>query len=267
MNGWLIYSENSAVKNKACIKLYMREAEKSKIKLELKTDYSSLPEAAPPDFAIMRTYNYRLSRELENKGIRVFNNSFVSEICNDKEKTYNYLKSNSIPVMETHIYAPGIVSPLKYPFVVKPADGHGGAGVFLVNNDSELEAALSENSSRKILFQKKASRTGKDLRVYVIGNEIICGMMRESDTDFRSNFSLGGKAYIHYPNNEEEILVHKVTELFKFDYAGIDIIYDEERPVINEIEDVAGARMLYANTDIDIIELFMKYINTEMYSE
>ena len=45
-----------------------------------------------------------------------------------------------------------------------------------------------------------------------------------------------------------------------FDYAGIDLIYDNGKPVLNEIEDVVGSRMLYNHTDIDTAKLYIKYI-------
>ena len=266
MKGWLIYEKGSAKKNESGIRIYIEEAGKSNVALELKTDgYYSFYNEPLPDFAIMRTYDYTLSRALENRGVRVFNNSFVSEICNDKEKTYLYAKKHSIPVMETVRYIPGGSIPFDYPVVVKPAGGHGGAGVALACCPEELETAVSKIKNDKILLQRPASTRGKDLRVYVIGNEIICGMMRESATDFRSNFSLGGSARQHSLSEKEAELVGKVTSVFNFDYAGIDIIYDNGDPVLNEIEDVAGARMLYMNTDINIIKLYMDHIVSVMH--
>lgn len=112
----------------------------------------------------------------------------------------------------------------------------------------------------QIVVQRLASEKGKDLRVYVIGNEIVAGMLRTSDTDFRSNFSLGGHAQVHALTEEEETLVRKIMRYFSFGLVGIDLIYDNGHPVLNEIEDVVGARMLYAHTDINLVGRYIDYI-------
>ena len=52
--------------------------------------------------------------------------------------------------------------------------------------------------------------------------------------------------------------------MMKFDFAGIDLIFHEGRPVLNEIEDVVGSRMLYAHTDLDIQELFLDHAEREL---
>ena len=263
MKGLLIYNREGAQRNKAAVKIFTEEAEKRGIEL----DFSYEEEVLPPysfDFAIMRGYDYTLSRRLEESGIRVFNSSVVSEIANDKEKTYHYLKEHGIPLMETFLYEKEKPHPIEFPFVIKPCGGHGGAGVSLVHNEAELENALIPIKNEKIIIQKPASEKGKDLRVYVIGGKVITGMLRTSETDFRSNFSLGGRAEIHFPDEKELRLVKRVMDVLPIDYGGIDIIYHNGKPVLNEIEDVAGARMIYTHTDINIIGLFIEYIENEM---
>ena len=60
--------------------------------------------------------------------------------------------------------------------------------------------------------------------------------------------------------NTKKEIVDKITNHINIDYAGIDLIYHNGEPVFNEIEDPVGARMLYENTNIDIVEIFVKYI-------
>ena len=42
--------------------------------------------------------------------------------------------------------------------------------------------------------------------------------------------------------------------------AGVDMLYDHGHPVIGEIEDVVGSRMLYQTSDIDIVALYLDEI-------
>ena len=99
------------------------------------------------------------------------------------------------------------------------------------------------------------------MRVYVIGNRIVTAFERRSETDFRSNYSLGGSARVHELTREERDVVEKVLAEMNFDFAGIDLIFDAGRPILNEIEDVVGCRMVYAQGDLDILEVFMEYLS------
>jgi glutathione synthase/RimK-type ligase-like ATP-grasp enzyme len=108
--------------------------------------------------------------------------------------------------------------------------------------------------------QEVANNPGRDVRVYVIGKKIIAAMLRVSETDFRSNFCLGGKAEIYNLNEDEKKLINKIISLFDFDFVGIDFVFNDGKIIFNEIEDVVGSRMLYTHTDIDIAQLFVEYI-------
>ena len=56
----------------------------------------------------------------------------------------------------------------------------------------------------------------------------------------------------------------KIASLLKFDYIGIDFVFNEGKIVFNEIEDSVGSRMVYEKTDIDILRLYCDYIKKEM---
>ena len=61
-------------------------------------------------------------------------------------------------------------------------------------------------------------------------------------------------------NAGKTTVLNRIVEEFDFGLVGIDFIYDEGRPVFNEIEDVVGARMLYSLTDIDIADRYLEFI-------
>ncbi len=110
------------------------------------------------------------------------------------------------------------------------------------------------------MCQKVASDVGKDLRVWVIGGEIIASILRVSKTDFRSNYCLGGEAFLYDLSDDEKAQINKIISLVNGDYYGIDFVFNNGKIVFNEIEDTVGARMVYDKTDIDIIELYCDYI-------
>ena len=91
-------------------------------------------------------------------------------------------------------------------------------------------------------------------------------MLRSSQNDFRSNFSLGGSASVYTLSAEEKEMVTRLTEGLDIGHCGIDFIFDNGEPVFNEIEDVVGSRMLYKYTDIDVVEEYVEYINKILLS-
>ena len=122
----------------------------------------------------------------------------------------------------------------------------------------------SEPFENGFVYQKPASDLGKDLRVWLIGGKIEAAILRESKNDFRANFCLGGRASLYLLSDEEKRLIYKIASLIKYDYIGIDFVFNSGKIVFNEIEDSVGARMLYSLTDIDIIKRFCGHIIHEM---
>lgn len=215
-----------------------------------------------PDFAIVRTISPLLNERLEALGIPVFNNAKTSRIANDKWQTYLYLKALGVSVMETELIDEAAAEKIEKsnPRVIKSVDGHGGSEVFLVKNAQECKEILSTNKGKRFISQQLCDEPGVDMRVYTLGGEVLMSVCRSSDKDFRSNFSLGGKAQITELCEKEMRTVRLVADDLGADLIGIDFIRHKGEWVLNEIEDVVGTRMLYSLTDIDAAEVYVKYI-------
>ena len=273
MDAWLIYDEYEAEKNKYYIQLYFDECKKRSINLRLlicekinikiidsKFSISYKNEhIATPSFAICRTINPMLSQQLEYMKIPVYNNAFVSSICNNKMKTYQYVSSFGIEIMNTS-FANKKIENIKYPFVIKPVDGKGGKNVCLIENENEYDKVLSLLGNSECVIQSVASDIGKDLRVYVIDKKIIASIIRISNSDFRSNFCLGGTAELYKLSNDEIKIVKSIIDMFDFGFVGIDFVFNNGKMIFNEIEDVVGARMIYAKTNINVVSEYLDYI-------
>ena len=258
MKVWLVYDSFEAERNRRYIDFYFEKCKEKGIDLELVivengVDFSNLPHVA-----IVRTMNPNLSEKLEGLGVRVCNSSFISRIANDKWSTYKYLKSKGVRLVETFLVTDTFTPPY-YPMVLKPCMGKGGRDVEIVNNYEEF-LAYRKRVTEKTIAQRVVSDKGKDLRVYVVGNRIIKAMLRISETDFRSNFCLGGKAVEYNLSAEETKEIEKIISQFDISYAGLDFIFDKGSIIFNEMEDVVGARMLYTHTDIDIVDIYLNFI-------
>lgn len=199
-------------------------------------------------FVINRTNDYKIAEKFESRGIRVFNPSSFSKLANNKQNCYDFMERNAVEIMPTRYCKP--------PFVKKPVDGHGGQGVVMCYDKSDYDEGC--------VCQKPASDLGRDLRVWVIGGEIVTSILRVSKSDFRSNYCLGGSAVPYELSESEREQISKIISLLNGDYYGIDFVFNNGQIVFNEIEDTVGARMVYDKTDIDILDLYCEYIKSRI---
>lgn len=286
MVGWLIYHKEAAIYNERYIQFYIEEGRKLDVEVRLilveelefgvknHTWYLKYrnEEIKLPDFAICRAIYPLLSRQLELMGIPVFNNSFVSEICNDKARTYQYLTKTGIRMVDSSFYKkeqlPQILEEEKKVCVIKAVDGHGGSQVFLTGDRSNdipptdrKNEIMTGIGSSDFVKQPLIGSRHQDLRVYVIGTEMIAAVLRTAKEGFKSNYSLGGEVRLYQLSQEEEDIVRKIIREFDFGLVGIDFILgDQGELIFNEIEDVVGSRMLYQCSDINIVHRYLRYI-------
>ncbi len=160
-------------------------------------------------------------------------------------------------------------------FVLKTVDGHGGSEVYRFCREQErIRAACQQTAKgnaggrtiagRKMVLQPliKNGCQFQDMRVYVIGKRIAAAVMRSSSGDFRANYSRGADVALVKLRDSQAQIVNRITGELEFGMAGIDFLFDRDgNMVLNEIEDVAGSRMLYeCAPHIDIVSQYVAYV-------
>ena len=259
LKGYLVYDHENATKNTWFIEKFIETANQFDLDVELV--YTDQVKHKPlPDFAVVRAISPTTNEYFEEKKIKVFNNELTNLIANDKYRTYQLAKILNIPVMETVKEG----QHFDYPFVMKSIDGHGGSQVFMVTDDESFEIAKTNLQGKKCIKQAVSDTLGKDLRVYVLGKKILAGALRTSETSFKSNFSLGGKATPFKAPKECKKIVKKLYRELRFDFVGIDFIFNNGKLVLNEIEDPVGCRMLYSFGKIDAVKEYLKRIKKHL---
>jgi len=222
---------------------------------------------AHPRAILSRQRSSLVSFHFERMGVLVFNNSRVCAICNDKRVTHQFL--SGLPMPQTVFLPCGQTQPppgTRWPVIVKPACSHGGDRVALVQNAREWQAAVAAIQPEPLLQQAVVSQPGRDLRVYVLHGRILAGVMRTARVGVVSNFKRGGQVELHTLTPHERALAEAVIDRFSragapLHMAGVDLLYDHGQPVIGEVEDVVGSRMLYKTSDIDIVSLYLRGLN------
>ena len=272
MYGWLIYSYAEAQRNKHFIQFFFEESKKVGITLDLilteqlkfgvKEGKLFAQCGKPlPHFAVCRTKNPLLTRQLELMGVRTYNNSTVATICNDKQLTYQMVANLGIDTIDTDFVKKGskYISE-DFPKIIKTAEGCGGKNVYLAHSQKEIDDILEQNCHSDCVIQPLVGEQCRDLRVYVIGKQIVGAVLRTAKEGFKSNYSLGGDIAPFKVTDEIKSIVDKISNALNFGLVGIDFLFEKDKPLLNEIEDVVGCRMLYACTDVNIVRLYLDYI-------
>ena len=228
------------------------------------------------DFVIYLDKDKYLLEALTLSGIKVFNTREAIENCDDKVLTYLALAKANIPTPATYpaplCYKPGstvpkaalyrIATELSFPIIVKESFGSLGKGVYLAKDEKELETLANRLIDHPHLFQKFVSTSyGKDVRVIVIGGEVVGGMIRQSENDFRSNVAAGGRAEKYGLSGEIKEIALKAHKALGLDYSGVDILFGENgKPIVCEVNSNAFFRSFEAVTHVNVARKYAEYV-------
>ena len=285
--GWIIYNgnlpgtkfldyaqmlETEAIKNKSDVTLYKNN---ELLSLLTTTNLSLLPDKELPDYVIFTDKDIYLARQLELLGIPVFNSAQSIETSDDKIATYQQLAIQQLPIPDTiiapKIFAEGfieksvtqsIIDQLGLPMIIKEAFGSFGEQVYLIQTEEELDRKIGELQGKPFLFQRFIEEsTGVDLRLQVVGDEVIAAMKRKSANDFRANVTSGGTMEPYHPTNEEKKLAVQAAKAIGADFAGVDLLLGPgQSRLICEVNSNAHIRNLFDCTSINAAEFIVDYI-------
>ncbi len=247
MKGYLIYKKSDAYKNTEYISMLLEAANEKNIDLILVFDHSSL--SYDCDFVINRSRNLKVTKLYESNGVRVFNNSKICLLGNDKLAAYKYAEKKDIPYPKLFDNID-----LNTEYIWKSRNGHGG---------KEVKKILGKNISKdsNYICQEYIEDVYGDVRFYIIGNKIVHSVIRTNEESFKKNYSNGAEADFFYPTDDQLNIVEKFIDDLDVSYAGIDFFITKGNEFIfNEIEDVVGSRMLSTLGINNTADLFIDYI-------
>lgn len=286
MKGWIIVNGFLYTKKfSELTSMFTEAAEKYHMKLEVVFNseiYTGIFEmnkaVKKPDFVLFWDKDIILARYLELSGIPVYNNSRAIEICDDKRKTYTELLEAGLPIPQTvsapmtyeNIGFPSLEfikrfeAGLGYPMIIKEAFGSFGEQVYKVDNRKQLKKIVSDLQKTPFLFQKYVSTScGQDVRIQVVGDQVIAAMRRFSDKDFRANITYGGNKEEYKPDKKACELAVQACRAVGCDFGGVDLLFDENGFVVCEVNSNAHFKNLYDCTGINTAEHIMKYISLQ----
>ena len=228
-----------------------------------------------PNFVLFMDKDIHLARHLELLGLPVYNSSSAIDICDSKAKTHQALAGHGIPMPKT-LFPPftyegierknldafkKIGNELGYPLIVKEAYGSFGEQVYLIPSESEFLETVDKLGHRPFIMQEFIEHSkGRDIRVNVVGKQVIASMHRESEHDFRANMTAGGKATPYTPTKAESDLAIRCATILGVDFAGVDLLFGEEGPLLCEVNSNSHLLNIFECTGINIADSMFDYV-------
>jgi [lysine-biosynthesis-protein LysW]--L-2-aminoadipate ligase len=257
-------------------KLLLSAAQARGVELERISDDSILMDvhrtgdAASFDAVLQRSSSYSrslyISQYFEEAGTRVVNSYATQRLFGDKASTSFALARAKIRTPRTIVAcspesARAAARELGFPLVIKPPMGSWARMVQRINDNDSLDAAIEcreemGNVWQKIYYlQEFVKKPGRDIRVFVVGNEAICAIYRNSTekSGWITNTGRGGTAS-NCPLTPEicELAIAASSKLAGEGIYGVDMMEGPEGLMVHEVNHTTEFRNSIAPTGTDI---------------
>jgi len=211
---------------------------------------------------------------LEFLDVPVINRYEVANNCGNKMITSLLLKKHNVSTPKTYFsFSPDAalenLEKVGYPLVIKPIVGSWGRGVIPLKDRETADAIievreLSDGPLDRIYYlQEMIKRPPRDIRVIVVGDQVISAMYRTSSGGFKTNIALGAEPILCEITKELEDVCMKASKAVGGGILGVDIMEDEKRGLVvhevnNTVEFKGLSKVSKKNIPKEMIDFAIK---------
>ena len=215
-------------------------------------------------------------RQLRRLGVHVFNRARTIERVRDKLHTHQILAASGIDTPDTMLAKfpvdiDLIEKNIGFPVVVKTLNGALGIGVFLIESRGAfqdlMELVGETNPDLQLIFQKFVSVSkGRDLRLLVVGGEVIAAMERRAqDGGFKANYTSGASVHHFEPDAEAIDIALRPADVLNIDIGGIDLLFKEGGGyTICEANTFPGFKGLEKASGVNVAKRILEVMQNEL---
>ncbi len=195
-------------------------------------------------------------------GFRVINHSPLGGIAKNKLAQHFILSRAGVAmprwaICRTSDHARAEAAKIGYPIILKVAFGTHGKGIFYAENVETLSPIveyLHIRDKNPIIVEEFIAEAGrKDLRAFVVGDQVIAAMERTAIIgDVRANASLGGVGTAVELTEEEMRMAIEAAKAFSLEIAGVDILRSKRGPLVIEVNANPGFEELERASGVDV---------------
>ena len=242
----------------------------------LAVDFSVTPDFADYDVVINRcvsqTRGLELMRIFEAFGVKTINASHVIETCGDKLATDAVLARYKVPsprsgVAFTTDKARELAQDFGYPVVMKPVTGSWGRMVSRINDRDALEAIIEHKEvlggpQHKVFYlQEFVEKPGRDIRAFVVGDEVIAAIYRNSE-HWITNTARGGSATNCPLYDELNEVALGAAKAVGGGVVAVDVLESKRGLLVVEVNHTMEFRNSVTTTGVDIPARVVHYANS-----
>lgn len=240
-------------------------------KIWYKGRYVEVPDVLITRVAGMSYFSFAFVRLLERMGVCVMNSAASIEMAEDKLRTIQVLTAKKLPIpvsilAKFPVDLDYIVNTLGFPLVMKTVHGAKGEGVLLLENYNQFKDVVSvvhkaTEGKTNLIFQRFVTNSsGRDLRVFVIGDTAVGAAMRQGkEGEFKANVAMGGTAHYFPLDDEISKLSVDATKSLGLSIAGVDLLFDEGRFVIGEVNSTPSFGGFEVVAKVNVPKLILEY--------
>ena len=151
-------------------------------------------------------------------------------------------------------------------FLVKQINGSKGENIFMVNDMASFDEAAGMLRPDCIFQKFIEESSGRDIRVWVLGDECIGSVLRYSETSFLSNYSQGGSFKAVELDGKARELAVKAVQTVGLRFAGVDLLFSGNSYSVCEVNGNAGFRTISKASDVSIPHALFVYISDVLNS-
>lgn len=153
-----------------------------------------------------------------------------------------------------------VLADFSFPFVAKEAKNSMGNGVFLIRDAEQFRAYANHND---VLYVQELLQSDRDLRVCVVGKEIVASYWRiGADGAFHHNVAQGGTVSYDLIPMDVVKLVRRIAKQLNVNHAGFDILIADGHPYILEFNVLFGNQGL-KNLGASIEQKILEYVTKQ----
>lgn len=213
------------------------------------------------------------ARCLASAGVEVVNSADATELCGDKWRTTTAVQAAGLPTPRTALgltpqAALAALDCIGYPALIKPLVGSWGRLIARLPDRAGAEAvleylaALPGPQSHLAYVQELIDKPGRDIRVLVVGGEVLGAVYRTGDA-LRTNVALGGQTRPCEVTPELTKLSIAAAAAVGADIAGVDLIEDRDGRLlvleVNHRAEFTGFQAALADR-VDVADRVVEYL-------
>ncbi len=212
--------------------------------------------------SISQTRGLAITRVLESWGVPTVNTHDVAATCASKLDTSTALEAAGVPTPDTALaFSPEAAiqaaENLGYPVVLKPVTGSWGRLLARINDRDSAEAlfehkALLGGPEHSVFYlQRHVDKPGRDIRAFVVGDDVICAIYRESD-HWVTNTARGARTRDCPIDATLRQMSLRAAAAVGGGVLAIDLLEDHDRLLVSEVNATMEFKNSIDVTGVDI---------------